>query len=125
MLAPLEALADALAKYSGWHDPESAAYQNRNPGALKAFTMKHHRDEAGMRVFYSHMDGYQALLFDLTVKCSGMSRTRLKKASVLRDLMVVYGQPATAADYVAKFLRKAMRDQCISADTPLSQFVEV
>jgi hypothetical protein len=124
MVSRLEALADAVVKYSGYLDPESAAYQNRNPGNLPAFSPKHPRDEVGKRQFRSHLDGYQALLFDLAVKCAGRSHSGLKPDSTLRDLAAVYGQPETAAGYYAKFLRRALGDPSISDKTALSYFVE-
>lgn len=123
MVRPLEALADAIISISGWHNPESAAYQNRNPGGLPAISDKHPRDERGMRIFRSALDGYQALLFDLAVKCDGKSRTRLKGESTLRDLVLAYHQPETAAKYVARYLKRALKDESITDKTPLSYFV--
>lgn len=124
MVRRLEALADAIMRYSGYNDPESASYQSRNPGALKAISDKHARDPKGLRVFRSALDGYQALLFDLAIKCVGRSRTRLKSDSTLKDLMLAYGQPESAAGYVAKFLKRALNDSSISDKTPLRFFVE-
>jgi len=120
----LEALADAVARLSGWHDPDTAAYQNRNPGALQAFGVRHERSTDGLRVFHSALDGYQALLFDLAIKCVGRSRSGLKSTSTLRELMLAYGQPATASAYIVKFLRRALKDLTITCDTQLSYFVE-
>lgn len=124
MLKRLEALADAIARYTGWYDPESPVYQNRNPLALKAHSPQHPRDINGLRQFQSVLDGYQAGLFDLSIKCSGKSRTRLKPESTLLDLMLAYGHPATMADYVAKYLKRALQDSTISKTTQLSYFLE-
>lgn len=65
ILNKLEVLADAIAYHNLAHESDSAAYQNRNPGNLQAFSFKHPRDENGKRIFNSYLDGYQALLFDL------------------------------------------------------------
>jgi hypothetical protein len=120
----LEALADAIAHYSGWTNPESEAYQARNPGALPAISSKHIRNAKGQRVFRSMLDGYQALLFDLAIKCSGHSHTRLKPISTLRELMLAYHQPDTTGKFVAKYLKRALQDEQISENTPLRYFVE-
>lgn len=124
IVSRLEALADAIMKYSGYGDPESDNYRFRNPGSLRGFTDKHLTAPDGKRVFKSFLDGYQALLFDLKVKCTGKSNTRLTQESSLTDLMTVYGQPATSAKYIAKFLKRALDDQSITDKTPLKFFVE-
>jgi hypothetical protein len=120
----LGTLADALAKMYGYHNPASEAYQLRNPGMLKAFLLSQPINENGYRIFNSTLDGYQALLFDLQMKCSGKSRSKLETSSTLRDLIFVYGQPQTAADVVANFLKHALHNETISEKTPLSFFLE-
>lgn len=120
----LEALADAIVSLSGYRNPESSVYQARNPGALKAFSPKHPRTIEGLRIFNSHLDGYQALLYDLEIKCSGQSHTRLKGASTLRDLVLARGEPETTAQYIVKYLRRALNDREINVTTPLSTFLE-
>jgi hypothetical protein len=124
MVSRLEALADAIVHYSHWNDPESASYQNRNPGELSAVSVKHPKDATGQRIFKSSMDGYQALIFDLAVKCSGRSRTRLKPDSSLRDLVLAYGKPESTAKFLAKFLKRALGDQSVSEKTLLGYFLE-
>jgi len=123
VVSRLEALADAIVHYSGWDNPESELYQDRNPGGLKAFSPKHARDLKGLRVFKSLTDGYQALLFDLAIKCVGRSNTHLKIESTLRDLICALGFPGTTAQYVARFLRRALRDDTISEKTQVNYFV--
>lgn len=120
----LEALADALARYSGWFDPTSEAYQNRNPGNLPAISPKHPRTASGKRIFDSALDGYQALLFDLEIKCSGRSNSHLKGDSTLHDLVLVRKEPATSALYLSRYLRRALQDETISEKTPLAYFLE-
>lgn len=82
------------------------------------------RDEQGMRIFRTLLDGYQALYFDLAIKCSGKSHTRLRSTSTLRDLILAYGHPITMAKYVANFLKKALKDESVSDQTQLSYFTE-
>lgn len=117
MISKLEALADALAFYHRAFDPESDAYKARNPGLLRATQMKHKRDENGKRVFDSYLDGYQALLFDLKIKCSGKSAAR-HPLFTLSDLV----QNKAAGKYLARFLTKAL-NETITAETSLSYFI--
>lgn len=113
----LEALADALAFYHKTHDPKSQAYKLRNPGLLPATLMKHLRDDQGKRQFSSYLDGYQALLFDLKIKCSGRSAVR-HRLDTLSDLV----QNKAAGKYLAGFLTHAL-NETITADTLLSHFL--
>lgn len=113
----LEALADALAFYHRAFDPTSVAYKTRNPGLLKATQLKHVKTENGERVFESIRDGYQALLFDLKIKCSGKSAARIRLLT-LTDLL----QSKPAGKYLAKFLTHALSVE-VTADTPLSFFL--
>jgi hypothetical protein len=118
----IEALAEAIMAYSGYA-PGSHLWKARNPGGLKAFSLKHESDEHGNRVFASLLDGLQALVFDLNLKLSGKSKVRLKATSTLADLAASYGKPATTGDAWAKFLRKAL-DADFNRKTPLSYFTE-
>lgn len=124
MTRSLEALADALTTISGFRDPESPSYQNRNPLGLLAFKDTQPCDAHGQRIFKSFMDGYQAGLFDLLIKCTGRSSSKLKATSTLTDLVLTYHQPETAAKYVARFLRRALSDERITEKTELAYFVE-
>jgi hypothetical protein len=119
----LEALADALASLNEYHDPSSEAYRLRNPGMLKAFTLRHAMDDQSRRIFPSAIDGYQALLFDLRVKVTGGSRSKLKPQSTLEDLLVKgYSQPRSSVDLVLCFLKAALPKSNITEKTPLSYF---
>src|SRR5690349_11878960 len=120
----MEALAEAISHYVGYDQADSAAYQSRNPIALKAISERHERDAAGNRIFHTAIDGWQAAHFDLQIKVSGKSRTGLKPTSTLLELIKVYGLPEATSSYVAKFLRKALNDITISRDTPLAFFLE-
>jgi hypothetical protein len=118
----IEALADAIVAYSGSTDPLSGGYKARNPGCLKSFTVKHPKDDKGLRIFKSWLDGYQALLFDLKVKCGGKSRSKVGPDSNLADLIRSYCLPDGTTRYVAKFLRKALTDDTMDEHTKLGVF---
>jgi len=124
MITRIEALADALAYYHKSHEPDTIAYRNRNPGNLKAISFKNAKDAEGLRVFNSVLDGYQALLFDLRIKCSGKSRAyRFDENPTVESLMLAYGQGKPAAKYVAKQITKALNFE-VRLDTPLGFFLE-
>lgn len=120
----LEALAEAVIRYSGYLEPASDLYLARNPGALKATSMRHAKNEQGYRIFNSFIDGVQALLFDIDLKIRGKSWAKLQPTSTLRDLAVSYSLEGTTATAWARFLRAALRDQTISGDTELQHFTK-
>lgn len=120
----LEALAEAVQHISGYQIPGSPLYVARNPGGLKAFNPAHARDEQGNRVFGSVIDGLQALLFDTTLKLEGMSRHYLQPSDTLQEFALSHGQPATAAEAYAKFLRRALANDSINKKLSLSFFLE-
>ena len=120
----IEILAESIIRYSGYSEPDSALYAARNPGALKATSMRHLKNEHGHRVFSSFIDGVQALLFDLDLKLSGKSWANLSHTSTLEDLALAYSLPFTVADAWSKFLKKALGDSTINRRTPLSFFME-
>ena len=120
----LDALADAIMRMNGYHDPTSVAYKNRNPGMLRAFSPKHDKDENGYRIFHSFPSGYDNLLIDLRIKCSGNSHAKLKPEDTLVNLVQCYGNPATAAAYLKKFLRKALNNENIMENQSLGWFLE-
>lgn len=120
----IEALADAFMRLNGYHDPFSVAYKNRNPGLLKAFSLKHTKDEQGYRVFNSFSSGYDNLVLDLKIKCSGNSHARLKTDDTLRDLVVCFGNTSAVTRSVKNFLRHALNDESISESQPLGWFLE-
>lgn len=120
----LESLVDAFANMNAMSDPKSRAYQNRNPLLLKAFSPKHAKDADGYRIFRSFVSGYDNALIDLTIKCSGRSRFGLTPESPLVDLVKVFGNPATAATFIVRFLRKALGDESLTDTLPLKYFME-
>jgi hypothetical protein len=120
----IECLADAFSRLNGYHDPFSIAYKNRNPGLLKAFSLKHTKDENGFRVFNSFSSGYDNLCQDLLIKCSGASHSRLKTTDTLKDLVKFFGNDAAATRGVKNFLRHALHDDTILESQPLGWFIE-
>ena len=119
----IEALADALAKMYGSSDPQSDSYQLRNPGMLLAFNPKHDRDVKGRRRFKTFIAGYENLLLDLKIKCSGNSRARLTPESQLVDLLHVYGNPTSSLKYVINFIRHALGDDSVPNEVALGWFL--
>lgn len=90
----IEALADCIGYLNATHNPESDAYQLRNPGLCKAHSFKQLNavDDQGRRFFTSLIGGYRFLIQDLTWKCEGATRARgengrLKSTSSLVDLL--------------------------------------
>jgi len=124
MIRRIEALADSLCKMYGALDPASDAYQLRNPGLLRAFSPKHERDDKGNRVFKTFVAGYENLLLDLKIKCSGQSRAKLGPESPLVDLLTTYGNPTSSLKYVVNFLRHALKDDTIPTGVRLGWFLE-
>lgn len=118
----LEALAEAIASYSGYFDAGSPLYDARNPGGLKA--MGQSDDGKGNRVFRSVIDGYQALFYDVELKVTGKSRAKLQPESTLQDLAIAYNLPVGTPTAWSRYLRKALHDDSISAKTPLSYFTK-
>jgi hypothetical protein len=129
MVSKLEFLCDAIAEYTGSHDPRSEAYKFRNPLALrekevirdgndKVVDVKFH----GLRRFRSWVHGYEAGLYDLRVKCSGKHRT-LTEYSSIADLTAYYGLNGKAT-HVADYLSFALEDDKITQDTKLFVFLK-
>lgn len=120
----IEALAEAITAYSGYLKPDSELHQARNPGGLKATSMRHLKDSNGHRIFSSFIDGVQALLFDIKRQLNGESWAELTPEHTLEDLALAYTQPGTASEAWARFLRKALTDTTVSKRTPLSYFID-
>lgn len=93
-MSPLEAFADAIMTYEGWHR-SSHSWRNRNPGNLRPTLVTQACDSAGYRVFDSLALGWQALLDDLNAKVVGGSHGLTPHSTIL-DLLSVY---APAGDH--------------------------
>ena len=127
MVSRLEALHDSIAALRGWNNPESDCYQLRNPLLLQSFARpgKNEVDAKGRRVFNSSLAGVRAGLFDLQTKLSGESRANIKLTDNLSNLLRVYGlSEKLAHQQVVKFLKRALHDDSITPETPLSYFRE-
>ena len=128
-VSKLEFLCDALAEYSGSHDPRSLAYKLRNPLGLKE--VKVSRGESGkkviqygdMRCYRSWVHGYESALYDLRIKCSGKSSTGLTEYSTISELTACYGLNHDTAKHVADYLSYALEDERITEETKLFVFL--
>lgn len=120
----VEALAEAVTRYTGYHLPEHPLHAARNPGGIKATLPDQAKDANGYRVFASLLDGYQSLLHDLAKKISGTSHSKLTGTSTLGDLALARREPIGVARSWALFLRAALSDPTIQPKTPLSYFQE-
>jgi hypothetical protein len=122
----IEALVDSLAALSGAStNPDSHAYQTRNPIGLLNFGKpgKNEIDENGKRIFSTWLAGYRAATFDLTKKISGESRSGVKRDDKLANLLRVLGVTEKLGQtQIVRFLRRALKDESISIDTPLAFF---
>jgi hypothetical protein len=113
MIPRLEAVADAIMAFEGWH-VGSRSYRNRNPGNLRPTSLADARDEEGYRVFPSLVTGYIALIADLQAKFTGRSRAALGPTATLADMMNVYApsadhnNPQAYAEFVAEWVSKAL-----------------
>lgn len=123
-ISRIEALCGAFAKMLGFHDPLSKAYQLRNPLMLRAFSVKHEKDEEGYRIFSSFSSGWDSGILDLKIKCSGNSHAGLKADDTLVNLVQCFGYPRTSATYIKKFLRHALKDDSIMEMQPLKWFMD-
>lgn len=86
----LEAVADAIMAFEGWK-PGSTSYRNRNPGNLEGGEKV---DARNYDVFPTFVEGYQALLNELTSKFSGNNRHGIGPKSTLSQLMNIYAPPS-------------------------------
>jgi hypothetical protein len=127
MVNKIEGLLDAISDWKGWNNPDSTAYQLRNPLLVKSFSRpgKNEITEDGTRVFNSSLAGLRAGLFDLEIKIRGESRAGVKSDDKLENILRVFGISEVGSQQkIVKFLRRALKDQNIQLTTPLSWFVE-
>jgi hypothetical protein len=133
----IEALADSIGQLNGISDPASIAYQTRNLGLLRAFSLRTlaATTKDCTRIFGAFQGGYRAILTDLERKCKGESHARGKDNKVLSgDSKIIdilwslgirhslrYNKPVEQA---IEFLRIALNDASIDDDTPLKYFLE-
>jgi hypothetical protein len=124
----IEGLVDALAHLKGSAtNPDGGLYQIRNPIGMLSFSRpgKNEIDLSGRRIFKSWLAGYRAATYDVAIKVSGESRAGLKAEDKLSNLLGVYQVTEKLGQMqVVKFLRRALKDQTIGLDTPLTYFSE-
>lgn len=81
--------------------------------------------QTGLRIFHCLLDGYQAAVYDVRVKCSGNSHSKLGKDATLQEMCISCSISGThPATSVARFLRRALNDDSITEHTPISFFGE-
>lgn len=127
MTSKVEALVDAIGKLNGMSNPESLCYRLKNVLLLKSFAPlgKHEITDDGLRIFGSFLAGYKSACFDVDLKIRGKSRAGLKPTDPLQALLGCYGiQSKQAQDTIINFLKRALEDSSITANTPLSYFIE-
>ena len=123
----LEALLDSIAALKGWGNPDSDAYQLRNPLLVKSYSRpgKNVISDDGTRVFDSSLAGIRSCLFDVKLKVRGKSRAGIKEDDLLENVLRVYGVTELGGQQaVVKFLKRALKTQEISRTTPLKWFLE-
>ena len=123
----LEALLDSISAIKGWNNPDSEAYQLRNPLMVKSFSKpgKNEITEDGHRIFSTQLAGVRAGLFDLDLKIRGKSRAGIKADDLLENVLRVYGIIELGGQQaVMKFLKRALKTQDIKTTTPLKWFTE-
>lgn len=119
----IETLAEAIMKHSGYMEPDSEFHTAKNPGRLRAYSMKHKANDNGYRIFFSHIDGFRALMHDLHTKVNERNWSQLQPTHTLEDLASSYELPIDAAMDWAKFLQSAFRDNTICSKTQLKFFI--
>src|SRR6266403_6416118 len=128
----IEALADAIAFLNNAHDPNSDAFQLRNPGMFRVYSCKHlnSSDSQGRRIFTSLIGGYRFLMQDLEWKCSGETRAKgnngkLKPTSNLADLLVAFKLSTEENMFsLIDFLSQALCDESINSQTEIGYFLK-
>lgn len=105
-----EAFCDAVAHVNGYFEPESKAYELRNPGLIS--------DSSGHRLFTCHRAGYAALLDRVQKNCSAHPDASL---GWLLDSFGVKMkmQQDNALDFLARCSNGAPK-----LDTPLRWFLD-
>ena len=125
MVSRLEALLDALSDLKGYGNPDSILYSIRNPLGVQSFSRpgKNEITESGIRIFSSDLAGRRACLFDLDLKIKGESRAGIKREDALSNLLRVFQiTERLGMQKVVRFLRRALKDESITTETPLAYF---
>lgn len=120
-----EALALSIAALNGGlHDPASKSFSLCNPLLLKSYKPERKKDDENYRIFTTVMGGFKAGIAELQARCSGQNH-RLSKENTLRDLLSLYSiRTDSEIRKIVLFIRRALHDETIHANTKLSFFIE-
>lgn len=122
-----EELLFGIASLKGWNNPDSQAWELKNPLLLPSFARagKHEITETGLRKFTSSLAGIKSCLYDIKLKVNGESRAGIKKDDKLSNVLRVYGiTEKLGQQQVVKFLKRALKNDNLTTETPLSFFRE-
>lgn len=117
----IETLVISIGNINGCFDaPDSKSFKLRNPLLLRTYRPEKKVDSDHFRVFTSVLGGCKAAVADIEAKASGKNH-RLTPENTLRDLLAVYGiTNERTVRSVILFLQRALEDESISQNTPLS-----
>lgn len=120
-----EMIALAIGKYNGAFEPGNKAFDLKNAGLLRTYRPEKKADSEHYRIFTSVMGGFKAFLADLAAKCDSKNN-KLTLENTLGDLLAMYGFRGSAgARPIVLFLRTALKDESITANTLLKDFQEI
>lgn len=114
----LEAICDAVAMYHHYAEPESEAYELRNPGLLLADT-KNGNASAGKRVFSCHRAGYAALLDRVQKHCESHPEERI--TALLETFNI---KMKTQQQNTLDFMARCANSNALKMETSLRWFTE-
>lgn len=119
-----EVVALAISDLNGGFTPGTKAFQYCNPGLLKTYKPEKKRDGEHYRIFTSVIGGLKAFVAELEARCSGLNH-RLSKDNTLRDMLMLYDITSElAVRRVVLFIRRALQDENVTANTALEWFKE-
>lgn len=112
----LEALCDAIAYANHYYEPESEAYEIRNPGMLDG-DAKNPRTPAGKRIYSCHRAGYASLLDVAQKRCE--TTPDLDLMAFLEQLNIrMKNQQEQTLDFMAR-----CANSTLTLKTPLQWFL--
>lgn len=86
-------LAEAMAAFEGFYIPNSVAQRNNNPCNLR--WSKFQTAAKNGFAYFTHADtGWNACVWDLSMKCQGKTQTKLTPESTIKDLIYVWAPPS-------------------------------
>jgi len=124
----LEQFALAIKKFEGWFGPcikfpkGTISYQNNNPGNLRWSRFQTGKNQ-GFAVFKTYNDGWKALIWDITLKAQGKTRTSLGPSSTLYDFFSVWA-PGSDGNKPRQYAENVAKHIGISPNTTLREIYE-